>query len=105
MSLAAKFEQLKPTHIVFYTYTYTKPDQEMGKALQEVRISGAGRWRTVKAEYRDCGAKQLGWWTMKVDTPWAMPMHILVTNHPERKKQTDFTTLVANWITSSRVRA
>lgn len=102
--IGREIEQLKPTHIVFYTYTYTKPDGELGKTLQEVRISGAGRWHTVKAETRDCGANQLGWWTMKVDTPWAIPMHILVTNHPERKKKKDFTSLVVDWLTSSRVR-
>ena len=103
--IGREIEQLKPTHIVFYTYAYTCPNGELGKALQDLRISGSDRWNTVGNELRDCGAKKLGWWTMKVETSWAIPMHILVTHHPERKKRRDFTKFVAAWITSSCVGA
>lgn len=84
----------KPKHIVFYTYDFC------GANLLSFPFSLGDEAITSRNTKILCGQKKLGWWTRKLKTTWGT-VHVLVTNHPERKKKDEYINSIVDWVKST----
>lgn len=92
--IASEILILKPTDIVFYTYSLYP------ELLADLAIVPGTAWRDVTPpETRvPCGAKMLGWWERVASAPWCDEIRVLICGHPERMKKDAYIGLIARWI-------
>lgn len=90
--LTAELEILRPTHVIFYTASF------FPEVLLSASLGATTSWQDVTNERRPCGKKLLPWRHRVADTPWASPMNVLITGHPERMNRLEYTNMIADWV-------
>ncbi|OGW26537.1 MAG: hypothetical protein A2X59_00095 [Nitrospirae bacterium GWC2_42_7] len=82
---------LKPKHIILYTH-YNYDDY-----LETFPDYYSPHYVGNKTE-KSCGVKCIRWWDREFYRNGDLPMRVLITSHPERKKKEEFISMITRWI-------